>query len=175
MVASVLAPAANAAPVPTIPVKTLPRKVAKPKAPPVPDSRFWLSAMGGLGFADDSDLKVSGFGLYGAGDDMVVGLRARFSEGFGGIRHGRETALMVGGLIGSRQRAWWALGISSFELERRGDRPDNSYHREVIGLPIEIVYAPHGRFLGIELRAEANVNAAYPQFTTGIAFSLGGH
>lgn len=173
LLVSALAKAADVAQVDTIPVKPLSRKAAKPQAPPAPDSRFWLSAMGGLGFADDSDLKVSGFGVYGAGEDVVVGLRARFSEGFGSVRHGRETALMVGRLIGSRQRAWWALGISQLELERRGDRPDNTYRREVIGLPLEIVYAPHGKLLGLELRLEANVNSAYSQLTTGIGFSFG--
>ncbi len=170
---SMAVPAVMAAPLASITVKPISPAPSKTKARPDPDPRFWLSAMAGLSVADHADLKTTGFGIYGAGDDLVVGIRARFSEGFGSVRHGRETALLVGGLIGSRQRAWWALGFSSFELERRGDRPDNTYQRRVVGLPLEVVYAPHGKLLGAELRAEADLNSAYPQITLGLAFSLG--
>lgn len=168
--------AASAAHAGSTTVGTLPvRPLAKPAktAPAVETQRLWLSGVAGITSTDSSVLSVSGIGAYTVSDRNLLAIRYRSAQGFSSRRHGREFALLAGQTFAANPSAWWALGVSSFELEHR-DRTDvRVEHHEVIGLPLELVYAPHFRHFGIELRAEANLNTASPAMFLGLGLSLG--
>jgi len=169
----VLSQAARAEKIGTIPVKPLPRAQSRSVEPAVPSQKAWVSLMTGLATADDAALITRGFGAYVGTGGVLAGARARFNVGFADVRHGRELGLMFGRSFGRRDNAWWALGVSRFEIERREPERNGGYDRGVIGVPLEIVFAPHWRNFGFELRGEANLNAAYPQLTLGAGLSFG--
>lgn len=55
-------------------------------------------------------------------------------------------------------------------------RPGNGQataRREGLGVPIEWVWAPHGKRLGAEFRAEASFSRHLPVYTAAIGLSLG--
>ncbi|MDP3856245.1 MAG: hypothetical protein Q8Q73_00640 [Stagnimonas sp.] len=179
LVTGLLAGPLWAAELKTVPVQKLP--AGKPAAaassskPVVSDQGgAWLSAMVGYADVDHSTLGVQGFGGYLRGQRGLIGVRARYSEGFHSLRHGRELGVLAGVPLLSRGRAWAALGVSQFELERRSDSSGSApeFH-EAIGVPIELVFAPHWRHFGVELRAEANINSADSSFLFGVGLQLG--
>lgn len=160
----------------TIPVQRLP--AAKPRvAKPVPvvteGPDAWLSVTGGYVFRGDADLASKGFGGYLGNDAALVGFRARYMEGFSGLRHGRELALLAGPRFGPRDRFWLAAGIAQLDYERRDSVGRTTDRREGISLPLELVWNPHGRHFGGELRFEASISEYTPVYTVGGGFSFG--
>ena len=130
---------------------------------------YWLSAAAGMLTTDDGAMASRGFGGYVSNDRMLGGVRARYNRGLRGVRHGRELGVMIGQPL--TDRAWYAIGISRYEYERRD--PGNPERREVIGMPVEIVGAPGWSRFGLELRAEANINSAHPQLMLGLGLRFG--
>ena len=160
----------------TTTVGTLPvRPLAKPAkaAPAVETGRLWLSGVVGITSTDSSVLSVSGIGAYTVNDRNLFGIRYRSAQGFSSRRHGQEFALLAGKTFARHPSTWWALGVSSFELEHEDNQGQRVEHHTVIGLPLELVYAPHFQHFGIELRAEANLNTASPAMFLGLGVSLG--
>lgn len=174
LAALLLASGASAEELTNLPVKRLPPRaaVAAELAPTRPSA--WLSGMLGYQSAEDADLTAQGWGAYLRGEPGLVGLRARYVTGLSSLRHGRELALLLGRPITSGGRVWAALGVSRYELERRSDSTGSAAEQhQVIGLPLELVWAPHGRHLGVELRAEANFNSASNSLLLGLGLQLG--
>lgn len=166
--------AAGGKTVATIPVQRLPAK--KPAATPLPVAdgpNAWLSLTGGYATRGGADLASKGFGGYLGNDAALVGFRARYLEGFAGLRHGRELALLAGPRFGPHDRFWVAAGVAQLEYERRDSAGATTDLREGISLPIEFVWAPHGRHFGGELRAEASFSEHTPVYTLGGGFSFG--
>ena len=136
---------------------------------PVVGSQYWLSGMLGVLATDDGEMWSQGFGGYLQDGRLLGGVRARFNRGFGYVRHGRELGAMVGQPFG--ERSWYAVGLGRYEYDRRD--PNNPERREVIGVPVEVVYAPSDKRFGLELRAEANINTAHPQVLVGLGARFG--
>ena len=166
--------AAETAPLKTVPVKRLPPKPEpkpRPKVSSGPDA--WLSAGGGLARRGDASLVSKGFAGYVGNDAAIFGFRARFLEGFQSLRHGRELGLLAGGRFGPRDQFWAAIGIAELEYEQRNAFGVTVQRREGTSVPVEIVFAPHGRYVGGELRFEASFSENLPVYTLGTSFSFG--
>lgn len=175
LAAWLLAAPAGAAEVGSLPVKRLPTGTA-PAAPKTASTEpaFWLSGMAGYQVVENADLTVQGWGAYLRGEPGLLGLRARYASGLSGLRHGRELGLLLGRPLTAGGRVWAALGVSRYELERRQDSSGSSpVEEQAIGVPLELVWAPHGRHLGLELRAEANLNSVSNGLLIGLGLQLG--
>ncbi|SEQ65334.1 hypothetical protein SAMN04488038_10913 [Solimonas aquatica] len=137
-------------------------------------SAYWLSAMAGNQRVDDSSLFTSGWGAYFGTEASLVGLRMRYGSGYSGVRHSGEQSLLIGLPLAQQHRAWIAAGISRVEFERRRDPgEDGAIERLRAGLPMELVWAPHGSHFGWELRAEANLNGAKNSYLFGMGLEFG--
>jgi hypothetical protein len=166
---------AGAAEVGSLPIQRLPAGAA-PASPrmSVAEPALWLSGMVGYQVVENADLTVQGWGAYLRGEPGLLGLRARYASGLSGLRHGRELGVLLGRPLTSGGRVWAALGVSRYELERRSDNSGSAPEQhQVLGLPLELVWAPHGRHLGLELRAEANLNSASNSLLLGLGLQLG--
>lgn len=175
LAAWLLAAPAGAAEVGSLPVKLLPTGTA-PAAPKTPSAEpaFWLSGMAGYQVGENADLTVQGWGAYLRGEPGLLGLRARYASGLSGLRHGRELGVLLGRPLTAGGRVWAALGVSRYELERRQDSSGSPpFEEQAIGVPLELVWAPHGRHLGLELRAEANINSVSNGLLIGLGLQLG--
>ena len=175
LAAWLLAAPAGAAEVGSLPVKRLPTGTA-PAAPKTASTEpaFWLSGMAGYQVVENADLTVQGWGAYLRGEPGLLGLRARYASGLSGLRHGRELGLLLGRPLTAGGRVWAALGVSRYELERRSDSAGSAPAQEqAIGVPLELVWAPHRRHLGLELRAEANLNSVSNGLLIGLGLQLG--
>lgn len=175
LAAWLLAAPAGAAEVGSLPVKRLPTGTA-PAAPKTASTEpaFWLSGMAGYQVVENADLTVQGWGTYLRGEPGLIRLRARYASGLSGLRHGRELGLLLGRSLTAGGRIWAALGVSRYELERRQDSSGSTpVEEQAIGVPLELVWAPHGRHLGLELRAEANLNSVSNGLLIGLGLQLG--
>ena len=169
-----LAAPAGAAEVGSLPVKRLPT-VTAPAALKTASTEpaFWLSGLAGYQVVENADLTVQGWGAY-RGEPGLLGLRARYASGLSGLRHGRELGLLVGRPLTAGGQVWAALGVSRYELERRQDSWGSTpVEEQAMGLPLELVWAPHGRHLGLELRAEVNLNSVSNGLLIGLGLQLG--
>lgn len=142
--------------------------------PALDQGSAWLSAIAGYTRADESNLSAVGWGGYLRSESGLIGLRARYLSGLSGLRHGREEALLLGLPLSLHGDAWAALALARFELERRSDSSGSApVQHERLGVPLELVWAPHGRHLGLELRAEADLNGAKNSFLLGAGLQFG--
>jgi hypothetical protein len=175
LAACLLMAQAGAAEVGSLPVKRLPSGTAPTTSrTPAAEPAFWLSGMAGYQVVEEANLTVQGWGAYLRGEPGLVGLRARYASGLSGLRHGRELGVLLGRPLTAGGRVWAALGVSRYELERRQDNSGSApVQEQAIGVPLELVWAPHGRHLGLELRAEANLNSVSNGLLIGLGLQLG--
>lgn len=140
-----------------------------------PDPEYWLSVAGGLVQVDRNQVLSRGFGGYLGGEQLIAGVRARFTRGFGEVRHSRELGVLVGQRFGNddndRWRGWVAVGLGQYEFERRD--PDSPEFHDGLNVPLELVASYHWKHVAMEYRAEANLNEERSQVMLGLGLQFG--
>lgn len=146
-------------PAPYAEVIALPSKKRAP--PPIADEAYWFSL--GIGAAHISSYNALAYnlGFYGSADRFVYGLRVSGNRGDWSaenghdVRYGREQALIVGRYLDARNMTWAGIGVSRVDGVG-GRHPDQ---RNVgVGLPMEFVFSPPGRYVAPEVRFNIDLN-----------------
>lgn len=142
-------------------VISLPQKTELTPRPAIADQAWWVSA--GVGGAHVSTYNAFAFnlGVYGSADRFVYGFRYNANKGDCGsdpchdIRYGNEQALILGSYLDQRHMTWAGAGIA--RVDSAGGRHPDQQHID-IGLPLEFVFSPPGRYLAPELRVNVDLN-----------------
>lgn len=152
-------------------VISLPEKPARPSDPALADQAWWLSAGIGAAHVSTYNALALNLGLYGSADRFVYGFRYSISRGTccRDIRYGNEQALMFGSYLDKRNMTWAGLGIA--RVDSTGGRHPDQRHIDV-GLPLEFVFSPPGRYFAPEFRANVDLNKynSFAMITVGIRF-----